>query len=249
MANMIRHLCEPDRLYLAWQAPDGVGTRFRWAVATVVPSTDGCRLRYLIGDEFKAANQGLDHSELASLGYQGYPAFNPRRLEHSDGVLEAFLRRLPPRNRPDYAAYQSQFRIDPEAKPSDLAMLAATEAKLPSDGFSLVDTLNPNSSSCDLLLEIAGFRHYADKVSRDLEIGQPVEVLPEPDNEYDPGAVVVRAHGERLGYINRLQAPTFLRWLAERNVVAEIERLNGSRDKPRAFIFVRVRPTEQSRAA
>jgi hypothetical protein len=99
------------------------------------------------------------------------------------------------------------------------------------------------------MLEVAGFRYYADKLTNPLEVGCDLELLPEPQNEKDSGAVEIRAHGERIGYVNRLQAPTFLKWLAERHVSVTLERLNGSRNHPRAFIFVRVRAAENNKKA
>jgi hypothetical protein len=250
MENWIRQICEPRRLYLAWQAPDHMRDRFRWAVAELCRSDEACTLRYLApGKEFEAFNQDRSFDQMAALGYQGYPAFSLRRPEHSLGVLEALMRRLPPRNRPDYNDYRRQFRIAPDATPSDFALVGATEAKLPSDGFSVVDPLDPEASNCDLMLEIAGFRYYSDKVTSALEVGQSVELHPEPQNEKDPGAVKVCVRGERIGYINRLQAPTFLRWIAERHVSATLERLNGSPNHPRAFIFVRIRAANSSKRA
>jgi hypothetical protein len=172
-----------------------------------------------------------------------------RRDVHSDGVLSTLMRRLPPRNRPDFREYKRQFRLSDSLELSDFALLGQTEAKLPSDGFSVVDPLNPEAASCDLMLEIAGYRYYVREQPLGVGIGNPVELLPEPDNPKDPNAVKV-AIGERtIGHINRLQAPTFLRWLAKRHVTAVIERLNGNPDRPRAFIFVRVRPVEQRVAA
>lgn len=246
MENWIHRICEPKQLYLAWQASDHMQDRFRWAVAILHISQDLCTLRYLSsGVEFESLNQGRSLHLAEALGYQGYPAFNPRRSEHNSGVLEALMRRLPPRSRPDYNDYRRQFRIGEDATPSDFALLGTTEAKLPSDGFSIVDPLDPDASDCDLMLEVAGFRYYANELTHPLEIGCRVELLPEPQNAKDAGAVEIRAHDQRIGYVNRLQAPTFLKWFAERHVSATLERLNGSRNHPRAFIFVRVRAVEK----
>jgi hypothetical protein len=250
MENWIYQICEPQQLYLAWQAPDHLGDRFRWAVAVIRLNGDTGTLRYLApGGEFESLNQGRSFEKALNLGYRGYPAFRLRPTEHIVGVLETLMRRLPPRSRPDYEDYQRQFRIAPEASPSDFALLGATEAKLPSDGFSIVDPLDAEAQHCDLMLEIAGFRYYAGQITFALEVGEPVEISPEPQNEKDPGAVQVHARSERIGYINRLQAPTFLKWLAQRQVTCVIERLNGLGSRPRAFMFVRVRAAENKKAA
>ena len=164
-------------------------------------------------------------------------------------VIDAFIRRLPKRSRPDFAEYKKQFRLANSVELSDFALLGQTEAKLPSDGFSLVDPLDRNAMCCDLLLEVAGYRYYFDKISSPLEIGQQLDLIAEPQNERDPNAVRVCAANETVGYINRLRAPTFSYWVRCRTLTAEVERLNGRRDHPRAFIFVRVRSRSQSVAA
>jgi hypothetical protein len=241
---------EPKRLFLAWQPANLDGDRFRWVVGLLEPSANDWALRYLQpGPEFAALNPQRTYEQLVALGYQGYPAFSLKRNLHQGGIVATFMRRLPPRSRPDFAEYMQQFRLKPTSVRSDVALLASTESKLPSDGFSLVDPLDPVSDTCDLMLELAGYRHYAKKLPSPLEVGDQVSIAPEPDNEHDPNAVVVRRGDSVIGYINRLQTRTFLSWLAELRVTAVIERLNGKPDRPRAFIFVRVRPGSASVAA
>lgn len=244
MTNLIELAAQPRKLLLAWQAPDSRDSdRFRWVVAILEASGDDCTLRYLRdGAEFRAVNRDRAFADLLALGYAGYPAFSPTRAVHTKGVMHAFMRRLPPRSRSDFEEYALQFRLSPKLELSDFALLGQTEAKLPSDGFSLVDPLDPEASHCDLMLEIAGYRYHAPEGNAGIDIGMPVELQPEPENAHDPSAVRV-VHAERkLGYINRLQAPTFRRWLETRRVTGVIERLNGQAGRPRAFIFVRVRP-------
>jgi hypothetical protein len=242
VANWIERVSEPSRLFLAWQAPDHLGDRFRWAVGVLTPTPGGdCSLRYLQpGADFDRHNQGHSYGRLLELGYDGYPAFSPKREHHASGVLSALMRRLPPRSRRDFAEYKHQFRLSPHLYLSNFALLGRTEAKLPNDGFSVVDPLDGAADHCDLMLEVAGYRYYAEKVC--LTVGDPVELRPEPENEHDPGAVLIRAVGYTIGYMNRLQAGAFRQWLGGRNVTAVVERLNGRPGKPRAFIFVWVRP-------
>ncbi len=247
MTNWIENYPEPRRLFLAWQAPDQLGDRFRWAVGELSVLASGqFELRYFRAeDEFRARNQGRTSAEIAKLGYGGYPAFGVKRETHRDGVSEVFLRRLPPTGRPDFGAYVSQFRIPPNTKASVPLLLSITEAKLPSDGFSIVDPLDPNAVAYDLMQEIAGYRYYAGTVAPLLVPGRTVDVAAEPDNKYDPGAVAFSIDGEKVGNVNRLQAPAFLRWLESGSVTAVVERLNGRPDHPRAFLFVRVRAQHQ----
>ena len=242
MVNWIESAPEPQRLVLAWQAPDHLGVRHRWAVGLLERGSHpaDCGLIYFQEPgEIAAWNPRRSIEELFALGYQGYPAFSLRKREHED-VLPAFMRRLPPRGRSDFDEYRRQFRLRPSQAISDFALLGQTEAKLPSDGFSVVDPLDGTLSHCDLMLEIAGYRYYPARAG--VAVGNAVTVQPEPDNEHDPAAVAVRVRGEKVGNINRLQTAAFHQWLSERTVTAVIERLNGRPEKPRAFIFVRVRP-------
>jgi hypothetical protein len=243
VVNWIEMAPEPTTLFLAWQAPDHMGDRFRWAMGTLERTAAGdCSLHYLQpGPDFETHNQGRGFDEVLNLGYQGYPAFSPKRERHSAGVLSALMRRLPPPSRPDFVEYKRQFRLPPYLFVSNFALLGRTEAKLPGDGFSVVDPLDGSVQHCDLMLEVAGYRYHTEETQ--LAIGDPVELRPEPENEHDPNAVVIQTvTARKVGYINRLQTAAFRQWLSERRVTAVVERLGGRRGKPRAFIFVRVRP-------
>jgi hypothetical protein len=246
--NWIEAVCEPRSLFLAWQAPDPKD-RFRYAVGIIERAETTYTLRYFEPQrEFQHYNDGRSFDQVMALGYSGYPAFSIKRPVHED-VLPVFLRRLPPRSRLDFAEYVSQFRLRPSPGISDFALLGHTEAKLPNDGFSLVDALDPAASRCDLMLELAGYGHYAKTVEDVMSVGLPVSIETEPTNQYDANAVKVSVRGHTIGYINRLQTKAFQCWLRERQVTAVVERLNGSADRPRAFVFVRVRPFAAQRVA
>lgn len=250
MGHWVERITEPHKLYLAWQAPDHMGDRFRWAVGVLERRERGVVLRYLReGDEFRSLNVGKPYDQLSELGYKGYPAFNLKQELHADGVMAPLMRRLPPRRRSDFTDYKRQFRLAEHLDLTDFALLGRTEAKLPSDGFSVVDPLESEGNWCDLFLEIAGFRYYCDKLPLALNIGKRCDFKHEPTNPYDPSAVEITSNGCRLGYVNRLQAATFLRWLRGCKIEAVVERLGCSINKPRAFVFVRVRPAASCVAA
>lgn len=241
MENWIEHIVEPKRLYLAWQAPEQMRDRFRWAVATLEREDDRVRLRYIDDpDEFSRLNSGRSKDQLWKLGYRGYPAFSTKRSVHEKGVLETFLRRLPPRKRSDFSEYLKQYRLRSGAEFSDFALLGLTGAKLPSDWFSLVDPFDPDAETCERVIEIAGHRYQQTRPG--LQPGDAVDFVPEPENPVDSNAVAIHAKGETIGYVNRLQAPTFRHWLQRRNLSGVVERFNGNRERPLVFCFVWVRP-------
>ena len=251
MTNLIKTICEPKQLILAWQAPDHLHERYRWAVGVIAPSNGNYTLSYFGSEgEFERYNPGRRFASMLDLGYQGYPAFDPHVTVHSRGVLEALMRRVPPRSRSDFDRYLQNFRLSPDARLTDFGLLAVTEAKLPSDGFSVVDMLDVDAQDCDLFLEIAGFRYHAPNAPFLTEaVGERIAFVHEPTNEYDPNAVQVVVCGNRIGYINRLQAPTFLRWMDQHRVTGVLERLNGNLDHPRAFIFAHIHSRDEAKAA
>ncbi len=240
MEHWIQTICEPQRLLLAWQGSDPDGERKRFAVGELLLKGEECALRYLSGDEVARAR---------ALGFSGYPAFDFGQVEHRKGVLAAFMRRLPPRTRADFDAYKAQFRLQSGLSISDFALLAYTEAKLPSDGFAIVNPLTDVCGPCEFLLEVAGYRHYAGRLKEPLSVGQGLQFVAEPSNEWDPNAVRVEANSELVGYVNRLQAAAFLRWIKQGVVDGFVERLNGNAAKPRLFTFVSVAGKRTDQAA
>lgn len=250
MTHWIEATCEPSELILAWQpAALDAATRYRWAVGRLVAAGSDMELRYFeAGEEFQQFNGRKTFEELQKLGYIGYPAFSISKPFHSEGVKQALMRRLPPRSRSDFGAYAAQFRLRNADLLSDFALLARTEAKVPSDGFSIVDPLDAQAKHCDLLIEIAGYRHYKSATGA-LAVGDVVQVAAEPDNEYDPGAVAIFKDGAKIGYINRLQTTAFRSWLKHLSIHAVVERINGTDERPRVFLFVQVRLNDQNIAA
>lgn len=242
--NWVTHPAEPTMLLLAWQPPDDAQPRSRWAVGAITPlDAEGrLQLRYFgTGIEFDQWN-GRPFEHILALGYQGHPAFNRKRRIHSEGVAETLLRRLPPRQRPDFANYCRQFRLPADLNLSNFGLLGRTEAKVPGDNFSLVDPLDANTVKTELMLEIAGYRHHVHYLHSPLSVGEEIHFVPEPDNIWDKNAVKVVKDASTIGYLNRFQAKAFSSWLSNRRVSAVVERLNGSADRPKAFMFVEVRP-------
>jgi len=250
MTHWIEAMCEPTQLILAWQpAALDAASRWRWAVGLLTPAGSDIELRYFEpGEEFESFNSGKKFEDLLGLGYLGYPALSKETSTHREGVKQALMRRLPPRQRSDFGAYAAQFRLRDAERLSDFALLARTEAKVPSDGFSVVDPLDPGALQCDVLVEIAGYRHYL-KDTRPVQVGDQIQIVAEPENAFDPNAVATLLDGTKIGNVNRLQAVTFLRWLQLHSVHAVVERINGTPERPRIFLFVRMRSTDLRAAA
>lgn len=246
----IEHPPEPRELLLVWQAPSDVPDRSRWAVGRLFESDGRIAFEYLHGDRFRALNLNRPESELNAAGFSGYPAFDYGKkpdFVFREHVLETFLRRLPPAKRSDFPEYRAHFALDEGARVSPLTLLAVTEARLPSDGFSLVDPLDPALSFADVTFEIAGLRHLLPKG----QIGQQgcrLLLQADPSNAWDPHAVKVFASQELIGFVNRLQAPTIGYWLSKRELLCWLLRVNGRPDSPRAYALLQVRPATAAAA-
>ncbi len=248
MDPWIDHPSDPSELILAWRAPDAVEDRTRWAVGLLRKTDDGACFRYFDDEEFAALNGDRPRAILRGYGYAGYPAFDIARQPpggFTENVLAAFARRLPPPSRPDFKLILEHYRVRRDAALSTMSLLALTEAKLPSDGFSLIDRLDPAASRLKVVFEIAGHRHNAAGRHR-LVVGQTLDLVADPTNAHDAHAVRVEAGGELIGHINRLQAEAVGQWLQYRQVSASLLRLNGKPDHARVFAFVSVRPLSRS---
>lgn len=232
--NFVEYIRNPRRLLLVWQAAEA--PRVRQAVAELVQADvrSPAKFRYLTGTP--------DFDEACAAGFIHFPAFRKTTLSYDLGVIETFMRRLPPSSRGDYAKYLEQFRLRPESPISEMALLAYTGAKLPSDGFSIIDPLEDMSKSSDVLIEVAGFRHTSAIARDDLIIGARARLQEEPDNPHDPNAMAVYIDSERIGHVPRQQAPA-LRALARNDAVELfIERVNGQPQRPLVYLFAKIRP-------
>jgi hypothetical protein len=240
---------EPTRLVLAWQAPDGVDDRRRWQVGQIDRGGgDSIAFRYFAGAEFEAANAGRTVEDMRRQGFVTFPAFeyHPGKV-FSDQVMETFERRLPPKSRSDFGRYLEYFSIEPSQAPTGLTLFALTEARLPSDGFSLVDPLDYDMPSGEMPFEIAGFRHVAKGISP--QVGQELRLVSEPGNEHDANAVQVLLGDRLLGYVNRIQAPVVGQWMKSRHLECVVLRFNGRPGSPRAYGLLRLGNSATSIAA
>lgn len=231
--HQIRHLSEPKRLLLAWQSSRKGSSRRRWDVGEL--------LRSSVAPDASVTFRYFDENVLAPAkeeGFQGHPAFGLRPGERSNDVLDTFMRRLPPRSRSDFSRYLETLRIDPNAEFTDFALLGASEAKLPSDGFSIIDPLDDLRGSRQMIIEAAGYRHLPDRPAA--SAGDKAAFVSDPENPADPQAIAIEIGGKKVGWVNRLQTKAFREWVGSNRVRAEVDRVNGTPDAPRLYLYVEV---------
>lgn len=226
----IQHIIEPIKLLLAWQSSDETH-RTRYIVGELNRTGDKVSLTYL--------NDTNDFRKAQGRGFESYPAFKDVNKIHND-VLDAFLRRLPPRTRGDFSSYLESLRLEPDTELSDFALLGYSGAKLLSDGFSIIHPFNNVNFSCELLLEAAGFRHIQ-KNHDGIKVNDTVSFENEFNDATQEKAIRIIANGKHIGYVNRGLLPTFFDWLNNNRISdAWIEKVNGSPGKPSVYIYVKV---------
>lgn len=229
--RFIEHIIEPTRLLLAWQSSDEQH-RTRYIVGKLDRVGDEVNLSYLVDTE--------DFCKAQSRGFDSYPAFQDVDRAHHN-VLDAFMRRLPPRTRGDFSQYLEGLRLKPGTQLSDFALLGYSGAKLPSDGFSIIHPFNHVESACELLIEAAGFRHIKKKHGIEINMDAPATFSKEFNDATQAEAIHISVDGKHIGFVNRGLIPTFLDWMnSERIVGAWIEKINGMPGKPTAYVYVKV---------
>lgn len=234
--DLIEHIIEPQRLLLVWQVGYGNGARTRRVVAEIVkPTRDAdAELRYLTGtDDFEYAKDE---------GFEGYPAFAMKQTSHTSGVLDSFIRRLPPRKRDDFGDYLTRHRLPTDQSLSDMVLLGYTHAQLPGDGFAIFPDFGTARPPLEVVIEVAGFRYQKAVPSDDIHMGDPVTFKVEPDNVHDQHAIAIFYRGSKIGYVDRARATSFHLWLSKGLALnGTIERINGKPERPLVYIYVAVR--------
>lgn len=241
----LTRIVEPLRLLLSWQQSEVSGSPYcaggrRYIIGQLARSSitsNDVRLEYFLDSP--------DFKEAREKGFDGYPAFRIDQSVHTHDVMAAFARRVPSKARGDYAEYLSYWRISSEAgrEMTPFALMGYTGGILPGDGFNLIHTFEEASPPCELIIEVAGVRHYSEAMqmaqARTLE-GQQVELIAEPDNPYDAQAVCIKVADYQIGHVKRGQTGLFNRWLGKANFSAHVERVNGRQERPCVLLYVTV---------
>jgi len=227
--TMIENPIHTQRALLIWQRPLGQcdERRDRFAVAELVQGEGQVSFRYFDDDRILDAKNE---------GFNGYPGL-PVGFEHLDRVaIGVLIRRLPPKGRADFGEYLETFGLSRSRELPDLTLLAYTGARSTNDSFSICETFDGFQAPFTFIFDVAGSRHYEGSHAA-LEVGEPLRLEREEQNEYDQNAVsFVRSDGAVVGYVNRLQAKTVGSWLGKFGIKATVFRKNGRAEYTRLFV-------------
>lgn len=181
-----------NRLCLLWQ---NVISRQWYHIGDLILKDTGV---YVFKYDDTNKHRGL--KEALNNGYRLHPSFPEIGKEYESKFLfSAFLRRLPDRNRKDYAPIFTELGITQESSEFDL--LTITGGKLNSDSYEFVRPIEFNDDEFSLEFYLRGWRHYNED-SEALNIDDVLRLEVESDNVKDPHAVmVVKNNEKKIGYV------------------------------------------------
>ncbi len=180
-----------SRLFVLWRTPDE-------------------RRRFIVGHLWR--DQGTyffayeaDLAEARGGGFALLAEFPEHRQAdrpyRSEGYLfSTFAQRVPSPKRSDYRELMGQWQVD---RPDDpFEVLARSGGILATDGIELAEyRVAGDDLVTPLRTRIAGTRHYTG--SKAAQVGDQVDLVPEPTNGFDHDAVRIVIHGDTIGYIPR----------------------------------------------
>jgi len=228
--NFIRHIVEPRKILLAWQAAVGTDKKKK-IVAEIINENNDIRLEYPAHTN--------DYNEALELGFAGYPGLPITDKTHAD-VMDVFAKRLPPRTRNDFKKYLNALRIPGDIEISDFALLGYSGARLPDDDFVFIhpfDTADAPFEFMMLIHELTYDKH-ADPLA--IKEGTPVTFKKEGSSRIVPGIKIILEE-KKLGHVEPVLLPRFHKWIeGGLTINAVIERINGTIDKAKVYLFVSV---------
>ena len=113
-----------------------------------------------------------------------------------------------------------------------IMQLSLIAALLLAVSFSLPASAETNAKILLQSSPLAGFRYYEGKqLWSEMKVGDPLQLIREPDNAHDPNAVRVEWQGHKLGYVPRADNEALAKFM-DRGSKAEarITRLKKSRN-------------------
>ncbi|MEX2121036.1 MAG: HIRAN domain-containing protein [Pirellulales bacterium] len=179
------------------------------------------------------------------------PGFRPfAQMETLDQVYESeelfplFANRLLPKSRPEYEAYLRWSGFQIANPPDPILVLAVTEGIRQTDAVEVFPCPTPDAGGCYLnKFFLHGIRWLpapaVERISR-LAPGEPLKLMLDLQNDYDPNAVAVRTKADRMqiGYVPRYLAHDV--WQLVGGCGVEFIKLSVDRVNPDAPLHNRV---------
>lgn len=222
-------------------------------VLRVVWQHPGTREFHEVGVLRFPAEAGGDHTfQYCPLLPDGFRPF--RSFPNTDGEYRSralfpfFANRVMTARRADYPAHLAALGLTThEATPAEL--LARTGGSRVTDTVQVVPEPTPTpDGGLQQPFLVSGIRHLpgAAETVASLQAGDELRIVPQPDNEYDPRALLLDAQGMHVGWIPSFLLDEVHKWCEDgRAVRCVVERANGP-DVPwhlRLLCLLRVAPS------
>jgi hypothetical protein len=204
-------MSSPLALFLAWQDPV---SRAWFPIGRLETRSDG-------GYRF-VYTRGFARAEQAGLTpLVGFPELD--RVYDSAELFPLFKNRIMSPAREEYAAYLDRLALG-EGRAAPLSILARSEGRRTTDSLEIFAhplARDPGGGARYCLdFFVRGLRHRPESAqlrALALEGGEPLHLLPDPQNPEDEQAIALRtADDHLLGYLPRYHAPDLLALLAAR---------------------------------
>lgn len=179
-------------LYLIWKNPVN---RRNYEVGKLTRE-DGYKFEY--SNEYKQALED---------GWELIQAFPEVREYYSKELFPVFSSRLPDRKRRDIQTVLKKYGLQ---EYDGYELLRKSGGRLPIDTYEFIDPIFPEDITVQRDFYVVGIRHTSGcegkvcTTKRSLTLNMGLSLHLEPDNPYDPNAVLVETQqGTKLGYITR----------------------------------------------
>ena len=179
-------------LYLIWKDPQ---TRQNFTIGVL-----GYGRKYTF-------EYSKDIGKAENSGWTKFEVFPDEKLYESDVLFPVFASRLPDKKRRDINKILAKYNL---LEFDEFELLRKSEGRLPIDTYSFIDPIFPEDETVERDFYIMGVRHQTPCDGKDcsllptIEIGEELFFKKEPDNQFDPNAIVLKKQtGESLGYVPR----------------------------------------------
>lgn len=181
-------------LYLSWRKGSGSSRH----IVGVIKISSSKKIR------FSYIQHGVEAAKLE--GFLPYTEFSDLDKEYTENVLEVFAQRLVKSERADINNFLGFWEISPEKQGDKLALLAYTQAWLPTDTFEILAEFNPSKLLC-FVTDLAGLSKTlipSDQISVGDYLSYKLAPL-----EQDKYAVQIYKGDLLLGYIKKIHNRVF----------------------------------------
>lgn len=207
-------------LFLIWQDPT---SRVWFPIGCLTANASKFNFRYVNG--VQEALEKTDFQPLIS-----FPDIE--KTYESNYLFPLFSNRIMRPSRPDYEQYLRSLRLEP-GENDPIAILSRSGGRKATDHFEVVHCPEPNDiGRYETYFFLRGLRYrQKDELERaeQLKPQENLLIVPEPENEYDPLAVKIKAEDNIfIGYCPRYLAPDIhqLLQLSAEDLRICVERVN-----------------------